>query len=323
MTRKEINVFSMSFLDLLSSALAAVIILFIIVPKSDVQTQVADESITELKTQYIQIDSILIALSQNLSQEEIANIVSTSENLKITIFKLEEATLTLKNRLQETKKQNEDLRLRLQDIEKRLIKFANEEKEKSKNVKSDPKKADTSKDIIPVASAKETVEQKASESQNAVTTPSEKTSQVSGKGDFMFGLNPAFAVMVTWEDEKSDIDLYLGHEGRFCDGQNRSTSFGKFVKMPKKFITTPNEAIIQKEIKPGTYEVYAHLYKPRSGKTNVSGFVAINPPNSDPKKIDFGPVEITSTPPPYRSGGGILLGTVTLTENDVHFKRAY
>jgi hypothetical protein len=322
MQRKEINVFSMSFLDLLSSALAAVIILFIIVPKSDIQTQVADEAITELKTQFIEIDSIIQALSQTMSQEEIAEIIKSTGNMKTTIFKLEDATITLKNRLQETKQQNEELRLRIRDVEKQLRKYMQEEEKRTKNARtSTPSQKTEVASTNPPSSASQSNHSSESEAQSAVNSES-TPSQISGKGDFMFGLNPAFAVMLTWEDEKADIDLYLAHEGRFCDGQNRSTSFGKFVKMPKKFVTTPNEAIIQKEIKPGIYEIYAHLYRPKSGTASFNGFVAINPPNGNPKKIDFGPIEISSTAPPYRSGGGVLIGTVELSENDVKFKRA-
>ena len=46
MANKEINIFSTSFLDLLSGALAAVLILFIIVPKL---TKEQDNSLKELE----------------------------------------------------------------------------------------------------------------------------------------------------------------------------------------------------------------------------------------------------------------------------------
>ena len=46
MARKEINIFGTSFLDLLSGALGAVIILFIIVPKMSVQQQEALQELT-------------------------------------------------------------------------------------------------------------------------------------------------------------------------------------------------------------------------------------------------------------------------------------
>lgn len=59
MARKEINVFSVSFLDLLSGALAAVIILYIIVPKMSQEQQEAVEQLEELQQQLQQMDSLM------------------------------------------------------------------------------------------------------------------------------------------------------------------------------------------------------------------------------------------------------------------------
>ncbi|MBK7426301.1 MAG: hypothetical protein IPI60_04325 [Saprospiraceae bacterium] len=314
--RREINAFSMSFLDLLSGALAAVIILFIIVPKTDIQSQVADQNITELKSNFFTLDSIIETLKATMPENEIAVLIQTAAEMKSTISSLEDATLTLRNRLSETKQQNEELQNRLSQADRRLRTLIQAEKTASaEKAKAQP----TPKKSEPIA--------KTSQSSQSPTTPQsepvKEQTKVSGKGDFMFGLNPAFVVLVNWEDEKADVDLYLKSDGRFCDGQNRSTSFGKWIKMPKKFITQPHEAIIQKELKPGTYEVYAHMYKPRNSKTTISGFTAVNPEGGDPMKVDFGQIEISSSPAPYRSGGGTLLGTIELTDKTVRFNKAF
>ncbi len=307
----------MSFLDLLSGALAAVIILFIIVPKSDVQSQVADQNITELKSNFFTLDSIIESLKATMPENEIAVLIQTAAEMKSTISSLEDATMTLRNRLSETKQQNEELQSRLAQADKRLRTLIQAEKTASaEKAKAQP----TPKKSEPIAKT-------TSPSSQSPTTPQsepvKEQTKVSGKGDFMFGLNPAFVVLVNWEDPKADVDLYLkSPEGRFCDSQNRSTSFGKWIKMPKKFITQPHQAIIQKELKPGTYEVYAHLYKPRNSKTTISGFTAVNPADGDPRKIDFGQIEISSSPPPYRNGGGVLIGTIELSEKNIQFKKA-
>ena len=59
MARKEINIFGTSFLDLLSGALAAVIILFIIVPK---MTQENIDAIEKVKKIEAVVESIDVAL---------------------------------------------------------------------------------------------------------------------------------------------------------------------------------------------------------------------------------------------------------------------
>jgi hypothetical protein len=315
--RREINAFSMSFLDLLSGALAAVIILFIIVPKTDIQSQVADQNITELKSNFFTLDSIIETLKATMPETEIAALMQTAVEMKTTISSLEDATVTLRNRLSETKQQNEELQNRLNQADKRLRILIQAEKtastEKVKTQSSSKKSEPIAKTTSPSSQSPTTPQ----------SEPVKEQTKVSGKGDFMFGLNPAFVVLVDWEDEKADVDIYLKSDGRFCDGQNRSTSFGKWIKMPKKFITKPHEAIIQKELKPGTYEVYAHLYKPRNSKTTISGFTAVNPEGGDPMKVDFGQIEISSSPAPYRSGGGTLLGTIELTDKTVRFNKAF
>lgn len=64
--RREIQLFSISFLDLLSGALGAVIILYIAVPKSPVKV---DVEVEEAKARHIQEQSIKIEESQKLVKE--------------------------------------------------------------------------------------------------------------------------------------------------------------------------------------------------------------------------------------------------------------
>lgn len=305
--RKELNIFSMSFLDMLSGALASVMILFIVVPKSDVQSQVADESMTKLKSEYITMDSIMNQLGKHMTPDEFSVIVAQSQEMKSTISKLDDATETLRGRLSETKKQNEILQAKLNQTESRL---------RMAVTKKDPaKKAENA-----AAPAKKSVASVADPKAN-ITPESGPKTQVSGRGDFLFGLNPPFVVMIQWEDVNATVDLYLKNGNHFCDQFNNSTAFGKWVRFPKKLITTPNQAITQKELKPGIYEVYAHLYRPKNSKTKIKGFAAINPEKGNPKKIDFGELEIASSAPPYKSGGGTLIGTIEITENNITFKK--
>lgn len=317
--RKEVNVFNISFLDLMSGAFAAVIILFVIVPKSDIQIEESDRSIEEMKTGFREIDSIIQSMSARMSEEEMAVFLSRTSAAEEELRSLENTTRALKERLEETKRQNVSLELKLSLAERKLkVQESSKPAAARRDAARTPAPATT--DVKPAATAS-TPASAARDSNSAASQQSESTARVQGKGDFLFGLNPAFVALVTWDDAKADVDIYLKKENRFCDGQNRSTSFGKWIKMPRKFMITPNEAIIQPEIVPGTYEVYAHLYKPRNSSTTISGFVAISPKDGEPRKIDFGQINLSSSPPPYRSGGGTLIGTVTLTENDMQFKR--
>ncbi len=316
--RKEVNVFNISFLDLMSGAFAAVIILFVIVPKSDIQIEESDRSIEEMKTGFREIDSIIQSMSARMSEEEMAVFLSRTSAAEEELRSLENTTRALKERLEETKRQNVSLELKLSLAERKLkVQESNKPAAAKRDTPRSPSASPQSSRQSEIA----TTPPASKDTTTSSTRQSENTARVEGKGDFLFGLNPAFVALVTWEDAKADVDIYLKKENRFCDGQNRSTSFGKWIKMPRKFMITPNEAIIQPEIVPGTYEVYAHLYRPRNSSTTISGFVAISPKDGEPRKIDFGQINLSSSPPPYRSGGGTLIGTVTLTENDIQFKR--
>lgn len=69
MARKEINIFGTSFLDLLSGALGAVIILFIIVPKMSVQQQEALQELETLNVQVEQLSDLMEQLENSVPQE--------------------------------------------------------------------------------------------------------------------------------------------------------------------------------------------------------------------------------------------------------------
>jgi hypothetical protein len=321
MSKKEVNPFNIAFLDLMSSALAAVIILFVIVPKSDIQIDIAESSFTEIKTGFEQVDSIIISWAEFMSEQEIALLLSKTDKLKAEFVQLEELTYSLQNRLNETKLRNEQLTVRLNLAEKKL-----QEMEKQTPKQTTPKvtTSPSSPAVQKQAQEPEKIIAAASTPQTDIpeeTKTSENTARVEGKGDFLFGLNPAFVAMIQWEDSRTYVDIYLKDErGILCDSYRRKTSFGQWVKMPKKFISTPNQAIIQNDLVPGKYEVYAHLNRPRrGGNTTINGFVALNPENGNPKKIDFGDINIESGPPPYKSGGGTLLGTVEITEHDIRW----
>ncbi len=312
MNKKEINPFSIAFLDLMSSALAAVIILFVIVPKSDFKVDLIDDNFQAINTGFGEIDSIISSWMDVMSEEEIAFLLDKTNKVQASFKELEESSRVLQVRLDETKQENKQLNMRLTLAERKLEQL---------------KKEETSKPQI--ASSKSSSKSPSKSQQNSESTTSEATSKdsnpakVEGKGDFLFGINAPFATMITWEDDSYDVTLHLRDEkGTLCDFYQRKTSFGQWVKLPNKFTTTPYQAIIQSELLPGTYEVHAHIKRPRKGgKISITGFAAINPEGGSPKKIDFGQIEISEGLPPHRSGANTKIGTVIITENDIQWSK--
>jgi len=310
--KKEVNPFSIAFLDLMSSALAAVIILFVIVPKSDIQIDIAETSFSDMKTGFEEVDSIIKSWAAYMSEEEIAFILSKTDQLQKNLAEIQESARITQLRLDEAKRENDQLAVRLSLAEKKVSQLQ-KEIPKPVQAKSDPKEKDA-----PIAKA--TPESTVKEP----VTKENKQFDTDGKGDFFFGLDAPVVTMIAWEDNKFDITLHLKDErGILLDYYSRKTSFGQWVKIPRKFQANPNQAIIQNEITPGTYEVHAHMRKPRKGESiKITGFAAITPPEGSPKKIDFGEISVSPGPPPHKSGASTLIGTLVISDKDIKWTKA-
>lgn len=297
---------STSFLDLLSGALGAVILLFVLVPKT---TMTDKELIDEMKSLEIEasvLDSLMknladqgdtISLEQYLEVVQKVNFLQKKnkvmiEKLSIQLANSQEAVRALKR----TKRQLE--------IETRVL------KEKIRELN----KAQTK-----IARASQETSSKASTS----TTLSQKTTEVIRDSDksYYFGFEAELSVILKWDSTDIDVDLFLENEGSFVDGFNRNKPFGKFVKVPRKYMTHPMEVIIQQELVPGTYKVHAHLARPRrDAEVNVSGLIAMDLGGSQTRKFEFNKM-IKSTAPPYhrRADGSTLIGELEITEENISF----
>lgn len=141
MARKEINIFGTSFLDLLSGALAAVIILFVIIPKgTNIDPQIVKE-IQEIKSITTDIQTAIDKIKNSVPKDvyekikkEIDTVNKQIENLHNKIYKLEDdikrienENLTLKTSLESQKKEIGELRRQLAELQKQL------KEEQSKN----------------------------------------------------------------------------------------------------------------------------------------------------------------------------------------------
>jgi ribosomal protein RSM22 (predicted rRNA methylase) len=110
MAKKELQIFSMSFLDLLSGALAAVIILFIIVPKMDIKSKEALKSMKELQEKFDdlnkKIKDIDGKVDAQLYQEIIKQVNEVQQSLKEARNQVED----LVQKVESLTKQVEDLK---------------------------------------------------------------------------------------------------------------------------------------------------------------------------------------------------------------------
>ena len=120
MTRKEINVFGTSFLDLLSGALAAVIILFVIVPKMSSADQEALREIQEANVQVTELAEMIHQLENSVPQEQYDAIMRHIEELQQTIDNLREQVTIMQQQLEQTRQENSQMRQQIEQQRQRI-----------------------------------------------------------------------------------------------------------------------------------------------------------------------------------------------------------
>ncbi len=305
MAKKEINVFSVSFLDLLAGALAAVIILFVIVPKLTAEDQSVIDTVDSLEVSVNELDS-LVQLAQNSVPDSLyQQIQQEIENMRNNMDSLRSHAQNLEQQLENTQQRNRTLENQLVETEQRL-----QEIEQALQEAQD-------------RPTREEIEQIREQLAEAIAELEEQREQAAqgagGPGASMFGLNAKFAVICTW-NENLDVDLYMKNiaTGEWISYSNKEYSWGNYLGDVTSRTEGDDrfEMIYQQlEIIPGNYEVWYHLYS-NSGTAHIDGYAVIHPFTSREKKIKFNNQTLNHTSKPT-SGGGIKLGTLKVTENNI------
>ncbi|MDX1685123.1 MAG: hypothetical protein R3275_07790 [Saprospiraceae bacterium] len=309
--KKQVNTMSTSFLDLLSGALGAVILLFVLVPKTTITDKELIDQMKSLEIETSQLDSLMNNLAESGDTISLVDYLEVVEKVKflqkqneVLIERLsrqlanaQEETRAYKRANYQLKTENNELKRRIESLESEKKALANKLNQKNPS------------------STKSATESR------TVSTTKAKVVKNTDK-EFYFGFDSELSIVLNWDSSDVDIDLFLEQDGRFCDGFNRNQSFGKWVRVPAKYLAKPTEVIIQQELVPGTYKIHAHLARPRRDATaEITGFVAMDIGKGKTRKYDFRKQTIRSAPPPYhkRADGSTLLGTLEVTENNIIF----
>ena len=115
MARQEINIFGTSFLDLLSGALAAVIILFIIIPKMTKEDVELLEKVKEIQEITTSIDDAIEKIKNSVPQEVFEQLSNELNGLKEDINRLNDRIAELENGIREAADENRRLREELEN----------------------------------------------------------------------------------------------------------------------------------------------------------------------------------------------------------------
>ncbi|MCC5915234.1 MAG: hypothetical protein JJU46_12720 [Balneolaceae bacterium] len=120
MARKEINVFGASFLDLLSGALGAVIILYVIVPKLTAEQSDLLDQVEGLETEITEITTILEQFRQSVPEEMYDELMARFEAMESQIQDLQQHVQEVTQELAESRAEADDLRSELEQTSQEL-----------------------------------------------------------------------------------------------------------------------------------------------------------------------------------------------------------
>jgi len=293
MAKKDINIFSVAFIDLLSGALAAVIILFIVVPKMTTDAQGASEKLAELNIQAHQLDSIVSNLANSVPREELKNLERMINEMQQTI---------------------DDLGYKVRDLEDENNKLTSENNQFKEELATSQEQLTTAQNQLEqLQNENEELKRQLEESQQ---------SQGSGPGEVLFGTNADFAIYYSW-DEDADFDLHLVNLdlNEVCYYHNPVTSFARLMGDMQTSTSDSYELIYMQEgeLKQGRYLLKVNVFS--EGEKGV-----VNNPRGTLVIFPNKPNEIKMELPTKRFSNNMGIVNVlefTLSNNNIQITRTY
>lgn len=290
MARKEVNIFGTSFLDLLSGALGAVIILFIIVPKMSVQQQETLQELETLNVQVEQLSELMSELENSVPQDVYTQLQQQLEDMQSTIE-------TLSTQVEQLQSQNASLLAENEELRERI--------KQQENIEQDYEAAQRR-----IQELEERIEDMTETNNTEIT------------GGMIFGTNADLGVVCIWP-ENVDVDLYVKNlqTGQICNFKNKNYPWGNLLEdvRSRRVGDDRYELFYQREIVPGEYQVYVNIYSdvraPWNGTpATVSGYVVMHPGKHNQKKLDFRTLTLTQ---PMQDR---IFGVLRVTNDNIYFQ---
>lgn len=334
--KREFNPFNISFLDVLAGALGAVIILFLIIPKIDIQDIEKLETLKALEAEISSIDSVLAVVKNSVPQEDYEALIEFSGKIQAAIQQLNKEVESLQSTVSIKTKENNTLRAEV--IEKnKLIKVLEEKIQNSESLQAEinslqsrisqleterknvPTVKNNQTPSTPVAKAKVTKQKVTPQNTIRDTTPDVASEAI--------GVNPPLAIRINWDNPKDHVRLYVNKKGTklwcYYQPKRRMTPFGKWMKLPKRFNSSPYEAIVQdKELIPGEYEIYAHVDKVDSlNHVEITGQITMNIKNKPFLNYPINS-KVNKGGTPIRGDRQGYLGTLTVEADNIFWQES-
>ena len=256
MKNRDVNIFSVSFLDLLSGALAAVIILFVIVPKMDSQSRETKEVMEALDLKASELEDMVKQLENSVDSSVFKEVVTK-------IKEIESELVSAKSTLQSLEKDLESAQRNYDQARRRVARLNRE-----------------------VNSANDALDQE----RRRVAEVEGENERLKSNGN-LFGVDAELAIVYKWT-ENADVDIHLYSEeyGTYCSFNATNTPFAKYLRDEVQATDDSYEMVYQTKLVPGTYKVYINLYQGDSA--NPNGYIHVLPGTANDRKYDLGSVEL-------------------------------
>ena len=279
--RKQLNIFGTSFLDLLSGALAAVIILYVIVPKMTAEQQDVLQQIEQMEVQMNQLTDIMQRLQNSVDRTLYEQIQQQIDQLQNTIAELRQQTTALQQRLAAAERDNQQLRQQNELLQQQIREQ----------------------------------QQQMAQMQQRLNNCEGTTDVTDGK---IFGTNADLGIVCSWP-ENVDVDLYVKNlaTGEECFYSRKNTEFGNLLEDVQSHTNGDDryELFYQKEIVPGRYQVRVNIYEKirnwNGQPAHVKGFIVLHPGKPNQQKIPYGTITLT------QKGVFHTIGTLTVTQTNI------
>ena len=266
MARKEINIFGTSFLDLLSGALAAVIILFIIVPKMTQENIDAIEKVKKIESVVENIDVALEEIKNRIPKEEYDLIKEQLDKLKNNIDQLKNEIEELKQDVVRISQENSQLKETLDVNNKEIEKLQAEIKRLQERLSQE-------------------------EAKNTAINNVEQT----------LGVFAKFGIIVSWDELETDVDMGVQcfSPQEQCWRMYPNKKWGILGQDVRERIDDGEqhfELYYVPEIHDGIYTAWVNIYTGSRGKTaNMKCIMIFHPGKPDERREELSPFTLTSS----------------------------
>ncbi len=213
MAKKEINIFSVSILDLLSGALGAVIILYIIIPKLNQEEMDLLDEVKALQQQSQSIEQILQNLENSIPKEVFEEIEEQLNQLKKEIDNLQATIESLAGKVEELQRQLADCENNVEQLNEQISQLEQEVSELKNQLQDcNEQQAQLRKQNQQLSDQNSRLSQEnqmLQEQNNRLTEDLESSQEKLEDCENELRDSNFMVVNIRWETQKHDVDLWV------------------------------------------------------------------------------------------------------------------